>query len=89
MSNGNTPAMILWDGNLKVTIWRNEKADGDGFWFEHVPGRVYTDKASNQAKTSGSFSGSEPLRIGHLMQRAYEWERQARLRDKQDRKAAA
>ena len=87
MSTSNTPAITLWDRNLKVTIWKNEKPDGKGVWYEHVPGRVYSGE-NDKPKSAHTFSGSEPLKLAHLLQRAYEWERQDRLRNKQESEAA-
>lgn len=77
----NKPFHTIRDGALKITIWRNNKPEGDGFWYEFVPGRTYTDK-SEKPKTAQTFSASDLLRLGELTRMAHHWELRQRAKDK-------
>lgn len=74
----NKPIHTIRDGALKVTIWQNEKAEGEGFWYEYVPGRTYTDR-NDKPKTSHSFSNGDLLRFAELLRLAHHWERKQRI----------
>lgn len=65
----NTPLDTLRDGALKATIWRREQQDGKPFYSVQLT-RSYTDDAGKWHET-GSFSGSELLRIARLADIAY------------------
>ena len=86
---GNKPFHTIRDGACKVTIWRNEKPEGDDYWYEFVPGRTYTDKRDDQVKTSNSFGADDILIIASLMQEARVWLRGQRTQDREDLQRAA
>jgi len=67
--SGNRPVETLRDGALKVAIFQNEREYGTNFSLE--PGRIYTD-AGGQVRESKSLSGSEPLRMSKLLDKAYD-----------------
>lgn len=65
----NAPIDVLRDGALRAAIFKNERENGVNYSIE--PGRLYTD-AEGQYRESKTFSGSEPLRLAKLMEKAYE-----------------
>ena len=79
----NQPIHTIRDGACKVTIWQNPKAEGEGFWYEAVPGRTYTD-SQDKAQTAHGFSNGDILKIAHLLDDAYRWIRQQKLRDRHE-----
>ena len=79
---GNKPYHTIRDGACKVTIWRNEKPEGEDFWYEFVPGRTYTDKRDDTVKTSHSFGADDILIISLLLQEAWTWARGQRAKDR-------
>lgn len=78
---GNKPVDILRDGALKVSIFRNRGEHGDSYAMEGR--RIWTDKQTNEIRESHSLSGSEPLRMAHLLTKGHD--RVAGLRE-QDKK---
>lgn len=67
--NGNAPIDTLWDGSLKVAIFRNQRENGVSYSAE--PGRIYTDAQGN-IKEAKSFSQGELLRVSKLSDKAYD-----------------
>jgi hypothetical protein len=66
----NKPIETLRDGALKVSIFRNHSEKGDYYALD--PGRIYTDEKTNEVREASSLSGSEPLRMAHLLTIGYE-----------------
>ena len=85
---GQRPIHTVRDGAIHVAIWRNEKADRDGFWYEAKPGRTYTDE-NEQAQTAQTFSGTDLLVLAEVTRTAYRWIRAQEAKDKIDERAAA
>lgn len=85
---GQRPINTLRDGKLSISIWRNEKAEGDGFWYEAKPGRTYTDK-DDKAQTAITFSGADLLVMAELYRRSYHWIRQQEARDREQAREVA
>ena len=69
VKRGNAPAETLWDGSLKVAIFRNERENRVIYSLE--PGRIYTGKDDRIHETK-SLSGAEPLRMAKLLEKGYE-----------------
>lgn len=65
----NRPAKVLWDGNIKASIFANTGPKGTTFATSYA--RIYTDPKSGQVKEAYSFSGAENLRISELARRAH------------------
>jgi len=84
-SKGNAPAETLWDGSLKVAIFRNERENGTSFSLES--GRIYTD-AQGKVRESKSLSGSEPLRMSKLLDKGYDRVGEFKAQIKSQNKAA-
>ena len=66
---GNAPIDTLWDGSLKLAIFRNQRENG--FSYSMEPGRIYTDSEGN-VRESKTFSGSEPIRMSKLLDKGYD-----------------
>jgi len=68
------PTAKLRDGMLTATIWKNENSSGDTgevkTFYSVDLSRSYKDKDDKWQETN-SFSGSELLRVGNLVQTAY------------------
>lgn len=79
-TDNNKPAATIRDGALFAKIWKN-KAE-NGFRYIVQMGRTYSDEQGNLHDT-GSFSGSELLRIARLARIAYDEVLIHRERDKQ------
>ena len=67
---GNKPLETLRDGALKVSIFRNRGEKGDYYALD--PGRIYTDEKSGEVREASSLSGTEALRMAHLLTRGYQ-----------------
>jgi len=67
---GNKPLETLRDGALKVSIFRNQSEKGNYYTLD--PGRIYTDEKTQQVREASSLSGSEPLKMAHLLTKGYE-----------------
>lgn len=65
---GSGPADVLRDGNIKATIWKNERENGPS--FSTVFSRTWQDE-DGAYKDSHSFSGTELLRVSELARGAY------------------
>lgn len=83
VGRGNRPVETLRDGALKLAIFRNRREQGDTYSL--VPGRIYTDEKTDKVRETSSLSGSEPLRMAHLLNKGYERVAEYRARDKQER----
>ena len=81
---GNKPLETLRDGPLKVSIFRNQGENGAFYTLD--PGRIYTDEKSKEVREVSSLSGSEPLRMAHLLTKGYERVGQFREQDKEQEK---
>lgn len=64
----NGPADVLRDGNIKATIWKNERENGPS--FSTVFSRSWQAE-EGAYKDSHSFSGTELLRVSELARGAY------------------
>lgn len=86
-TRGPKPVAILREGALKVSIFRNETERGENYAM--VPGRIYTDKETGQVREATSLSGSEPLRMAHLLTKSHDrvtdLRQQAKLKDNHDK----
>jgi hypothetical protein len=80
-TRGNKPVETLRDGALKVSIFRNQGENGTFYALD--PGRIYTDEKSNEVREVSSLSGSEPLRMAHLLTKGYERVGELREQDKE------
>lgn len=81
MSNStNQPRATLRDGALKATIWKNPTEKGHFYSVDfsrtYMQGETYKD--------SHSYSGSEPLQLARLAQKAYDLIAQIRAAEKSD-----
>ena len=64
----NRPEDVLRDGNIKATIWKNERENGPA--FSTVFARTWQDE-EGAFHDSQSFSGTELLRVSELARGAY------------------
>lgn len=62
------PADVLRDGNIKATIWKNERENGPS--YNTTFARTWQDE-SGAYRDSHSFSGTELLRVSELARGAY------------------
>lgn len=83
---GNKPVETLRDGALKVSIFRNRSENGEFYALD--PGRIYTDEKTGDVREVSSLSGSEPLRMAHLLTKGYERVAEYRQEAKAQEKAA-
>jgi hypothetical protein len=67
-SDNNGPADVLRDGNIKATIWKNERENGPS--YNTTFARTWQDE-SGAYRDSHSFSGTELLRVSELARGAY------------------
>ena len=68
-SKGNKPVDTLWDGSIKMAIFKNQRENGVSYSTE--PGRIYTDQAGN-VREAKSFSHHELLKVSRLSDKAYD-----------------
>ena len=64
----NRPEDVLRDGNIKATIWKNERENGPS--FSTIFARTWQDE-KGEYRDSHSFSGTELLRVSELARGAY------------------
>lgn len=64
----NRPENVLRDGNIKATIWKNERENGPS--FSTIFARTWQDE-KGEYRDSHSFSGTELLRVSELARSAY------------------
>lgn len=64
----NGPADVLRDGNVKATIWKNERENGPQYSTTFA--RTWQDEGGAY-RDSHSFSGTELLRVSELARGAY------------------
>jgi hypothetical protein len=64
----NGPADVLRDGNVKATIWKNERENGPQYSTTFA--RTWQDEGGAY-RDSHSFSGTELLRVAELARGAY------------------
>lgn len=79
----NGPADVLRDGNIKATIWKNERENGPSYSTTFA--RTWQDEGGAY-RDSYSFSGTELLRVSELARGAYARTnelRQEHVRDQQ------
>lgn len=67
-SEPNRPEDVLRDGNIKATIWKNERENGPS--FSTIFARTWQDE-EGAYRDSHSFSGTELLRVSELARGAY------------------
>lgn len=77
----NGPADVLRDGNVKATIWRNERENGPS--YNTTFARTWQDE-SGAYRDSHSFSGTELLRVSELARSAYARSNELRQEHKQE-----
>lgn len=65
----NRPSDVIRDGNLKASIWRNEGENGIS--YATTIARTYKTE-DGQYRETGSFAGTELLRVAELSRKAYE-----------------
>ncbi len=66
--SNNRPEMVIRDGSLKATVWRNE---GDkGPYFTTSMAKTYSDERGNPKDTQ-NFSQSDLLRVAELGRETY------------------
>ncbi len=85
----NKPELVVRDGSLKATVWRNE---GDkGTYYTTSLAKTYTDQQGNPRDTQ-NFSQTELLRVAELGREAYgmisELKRQHSLENSQNQSHA-
>jgi len=68
MDKQNKPELVVRDGSLKATIWRNEGEKGP--YFTTTLARTYSDAQGNPKDTQ-SFSQVDLLRLSELNREAY------------------
>jgi hypothetical protein len=79
-TRGPKPLDILRDGALKVSIFRNHTERGENYAM--VPGRIYTNQETGEVREATSLSGSEGLRMAHLLTKGHEKIREHRQQSK-------
>ncbi len=67
-SQGNKPELVVRDGSLKATVWRNESDKGP--YYTTSLAKTYTDNQGNPRDTQ-NFSQSDLLRVSELGREAY------------------
>ena len=67
-NESNGPADVLRDGNIKATIWKNERENGHSYSTTFA--RTWQDEGGAY-RDSHSFSGTELLRVSELARGAY------------------
>lgn len=72
----NTPEVVLRDGFLKVTIWRNHGEKGD--YFTASPAKTY-EKDDGLADCN-SYSDTETLRMAELNRQVFNRMRELRAK---------
>lgn len=72
----NKPVRVLWDGNIKASIFDNSGPKGPSFGASYA--RIYTDPKTGQTKEAYSFSGVENLRVSELGRRVHHVSNQLR-----------
>lgn len=78
MSDSKGPEDTIRDGNLKVSIWRNEGEKGP---FQTASfARTYTNK-DGDLRDSGSFQSQDLLRVAELARQAHNRARELRRED--------
>ena len=68
MDKTNKPDLVLRDGSLKATVWRNEGENGP--YFSTKLAKTYSDQDGKPRDTQ-NFSQSELLRVAELSRDAY------------------
>lgn len=77
----NGPADVLRDGNIKATIWKNERENGPS--FNTTFARTWQDE-KGEYRDSHSFSGTELLRVSELARGAYARSNELRQEHRQE-----
>lgn len=83
----NRPIETLRDGALKVSIFRNQHERGENYAL--VPGRIFTNQETGEVRETSSLSGSEPLRMAHLLTKGHDRVNNFRQEAKQQRSESA
>lgn len=78
-TDADKPAAKKRYRNVEAIIWRNAKADNDGFWYSVEYVRHYRD--GDDYKTARSFSGEQNLVVGRLAAWAFEKTAQLEAQD--------
>ena len=68
-STKNKPVSKFRDGNLGVSIWKNESKNGPYYTVKFT--RSYKDDKGEYQDTD-SFCGNDLLQVGHLATKAYD-----------------
>ncbi len=77
----NGPADVLRDGNIKATIWKNERENGPS--YNTTFARTWKDE-QGAYRDSHSFSGTELLRVSELARGAYARSNELRQEHRQE-----
>jgi hypothetical protein len=85
-NRGNKPVEVMRDGALRLAIFRNESERGESYAM--VPSRTYTDEKTGKARDASSLSGSEPLRMAHLLTKGHDRVNEFRANERKERKAS-
>ena len=82
----NKPEDVLRDGNIKATIWKNERENGPS--YNTTFARTWQDE-DGAFHDSQSFSGTELLRVSELARGAYARTNELRHEHRQEREQTA
>lgn len=80
------PADVLRDGNVKASIWENERENGPAYSTTFA--RTWQDERTGNYRDSNSFSGTELLRLSELARSAYGRENELRQEYYREREEA-
>ena len=83
--DNNRPADVIRDGSLKATIWENH-SEKNGTYYSTKLAKTYEDE-DGKLRDTGSFSGTDLLRVSELARQAYTRSTELRRELRQDRQA--
>ncbi|MET1414383.1 hypothetical protein ABVF61_19075 [Roseibium sp. HPY-6] len=66
--NGEPPASVIRDGDLKASIWENEGRNGT--YFTTTFAKTYRD-SNDKPRDTSVFNNSDLLRVSELARQAY------------------
>jgi hypothetical protein len=70
-AKANKPVHEIFDGALKVTIWKKENEKGP--WYQVTCRRRYKDKSSDEWKDTYSYGQDDTLAMSKLLDLAHTW----------------
>ena len=83
---GDPPWATHRDGSLSAKIWRNESAD-NGAYYSVTFQKIYTDKATGEARETRNFTATDLLKLQPLAMDAYKSVGEFRQQERQFEKA--